>query len=415
MDEAAGVGNPQFVAARVRLGFHTQEEFAEAFEARARELGTPLGISVRQVRRWESVRPGWPNRAARDVLVELLGTSLEGLGFVRPSRPSGRRQRPAASEDASEEPSSARLSALRDALDEAARTDSLLGPRESLPRALAILADIADAAREAHAPLRRELLLLGARAAEFAAWLYRDSGAAAEHTAYWHDRAVEFATMGGDGALHAYVLLRKAQAADDDPARMRDLAHAAHAGPWSLPLRPRAEALQQEARALALTGVRGDPIDRLLDQAHEAIVAAPPPTGPATCTGPLGDAYTLERLMAQSALCHRESDQAARAVEEFRSCLDTATFGPRDRAFYTAALSGALADANEPDEAARAGLDALAIAAGAGFGRALAELHRTSALLAGHARRPAVRQLHQAVREARIPAPRPAQPPSAPA
>ncbi|MFD9686774.1 XRE family transcriptional regulator [Kitasatospora sp. NPDC059088] len=409
MDEAAAVGNPLFVAARVRVGFHTQEEFAEAFEIRARALGTPLGISVRQVRRWESIRPGWPNRAARRVLVDLLDTSLEGLGFARPPRPPGRRPQPAADG----EPADSQLTLLRTALDDAARTDSLLGPRESLPRTLAILTDVADAARQAHAPLRRELLLLGARAAEFAAWLYRDSGAPAEHTTYWHDRAVEFATMGGDGALHAYVLLRKAQAADDDPARMRDLAHAAHSGPWSLPLRPRAEALQQEARALALTGVRGDPVDRLLDQAREAIVAAPPPTGPATCSGPLGDAYTLERLMAQSALCHRESDQAARSVEEFRSCLDTATFGARDQAFFTAALSGALADANEPDEAARAGMDALAIAAGAGFGRALAELQRTSARLAGHARRPAVRQLRQAVREARIPAPRPAQPPAA--
>ncbi|WP_331731662.1 XRE family transcriptional regulator [Kitasatospora sp. NBC_01300] len=406
MDEAAGVGNPLFVTARVRVGLHTQEEFAEAFEARARTLGLSLGISVRQVQRWESVRPGWPNRAARTVLVELLGATLEDLGFVRPTRPTGRRPLPASDGD----PASSQLTVLRDTLDDAARADSLLGPRESLPRVLGILTDLATAARHADQPLRRELLLLGARAAEFAAWLYRDSDAPAEHTAYWHDRAVEFATMGGDGALHGYVLLRKAQAADDDPARMRDLAHAAHAGPWSLPLRPKAEALQQEARALALTGVRGDPIDRLLDQAHEAIVAASPPAGPATCTGPLGDAYTLERLMAQSALCHRESGQAARSVEEFRSCLASATFGPRDRAFFTAALSGALAGANEPDEAALAGLDALAIAAGAGFGRALAELDRTSDLLASHSRRPAVRQLRQALRAARLPAPRTATP-----
>ncbi|MFE0462289.1 XRE family transcriptional regulator [Kitasatospora sp. NPDC058965] len=405
VEVGADVGNPLFLAARVALGLHTQEEFAAAFEARACELGTPLGISVRQVRRWESPRPGWPNRAAREVLVAIFGRTLEELGFVRPARPAGRRTLPGPG-GALPRPTGSPLLAVRDALDEAARADSLLGPRGTLPRALSILAEIETGARESGSAIRRELLVLGARAAEFTAWLYRDSGAPPDRTAYWHDRAVEFATMAGDGALHAYVLLRKAQAADDDPARMRDLARAAHAGPWALPPRPRAEALQQEARALALTGVRGAPIDRLLGQAREALEAAPPPTAPPSCTGPLGEGYTLERLMVQSALCHREAGQAARAVDLFGSYLATGTFAPRDRAFFTAAMSGALAAAGEPDEAARAGMAALSIAAEAGFGRALAELHRTVTALASHARRPAVRQLRQAVREAVVPAPR---------
>lgn len=408
---SAAVGNPLFVAARMALKLPTQQDFVDAFEAHARLMDKPVGISIRQVRRWESPKPGWPNRAARTVLKSMFGCPPEDLGFVPLGRPPGRR--PGADQNAAlplyrlpevalvlPDRTDRLLPQLRAALDEAGRTDSVLGPREALPRALAILGSIERAARGTAGSVRRDLLVLGARAAEFAAWLHRDSGAGPAPTAFWHDRAVEFATMAGDGPLHGYVLLRKAQASDRDPARMRDLAHAAHAGPWTLPPRPRAEALQQEARALAITGVREEAIERLLDQAREAVEAAPPPTGPATCTGPLGEGYTLERLMVQSALCYREAGRPDRSVELFRRHLATGRFAPRDRAFFTAALSGALAASGEPDQAADAGQAALAIAASAGFGQALAELHRTAAVLVPHARRPAVRQLFQALREA---------------
>ncbi|MEV4559040.1 XRE family transcriptional regulator [Kitasatospora sp. NPDC049285] len=412
----AEVGNPAFVAARIALELKTQQDFVDAFEAHAREKGIRVGISIRQVRRWESPTPGWPNRDARKVLESMFDSPLEDLGFVPLGRPPGRRPDTSRSVTPSlycppdiglvppDRPDRL-LPHLRAALDDAGRTDSVLGPRVALPQALAIVGSVERAAREASGSARRDLLVLGARAAEFTAWLHRDSGAGPVPTAYWHDRAIELATMAGEGPLHGYVLLRKAQAADGDPARMRDLAHAAHAGPWSLPPRPRAEALQHEARALALTGVRGKAIDRLLDQALEAVEAAPPPTGPATCTGPLGEGYTLERLMVQSALCYREAEQPARSVDLFRRHLATGRFAPRDRAFFTAAMSGALAATGEPDQAADAALAALGIASGAGFGQALAELQRTKAALTPHARRPTVRQLLHALREAQLPAP----------
>ncbi|MEH6376344.1 hypothetical protein V7793_18765 [Streptomyces sp. KLMMK] len=82
-------GNPLFVRARVAQGLHTQEEFAEAFEGMARELGFKLTVSVRQVRRWESRKPGWPHPSARMVLQALLRKSAEELGFARPVRNAG--------------------------------------------------------------------------------------------------------------------------------------------------------------------------------------------------------------------------------------------------------------------------------------------------------------------------------------
>ncbi len=428
------VANWRIVAARVERGWHTQEDFTAAYDETARELREQARISVRQVRRWESGESTWPNRDARRVLEAMFGCPLEDLGFRRPARPTGRR--PGGSGRQLEECDVRRrtflglagaapmldldaldhltatahgarrygkrelLGHLRTALDDAARADGLAGPHEALPTVLGILAAINPAARTAAPGLRRELLVLGARGAELAAWLHRDAGAPAPAVAYWHHQAKEWATLTGDGAMHAYVLLRQAQATDrTDAARMLDLARAATTGPWTLPPRPRAEAFQQQARALALTGARVEEVARTLDQAHTALGQADPASGPATCTGPLGDGYTNERLMVQSAICYREAGQSHRAVGLFRQHLTTEVFAPRDRAFFTAQYSGALVAAGEPDEAALAAMEALALATGARFGQVLAELHRTADDLVPYAGRPAVREFRQRLGE----------------
>ncbi|MER6396648.1 XRE family transcriptional regulator [Kitasatospora sp. NPDC001603] len=427
------LANETLVSARIARGWLTQEDFAEAYYAKAQQMHEQARISVRQVRRWESGVTTWPNRDARRVLQALFGLPLEDLGFIRPPRPTGRRTAApgepmeleddvrrrtflggalaasvplfdldtlehltAAAHDARRYSDHELVTHLSGALDEAARSDGRTGPHQALPATLGVLAAINSTAREARPEVRRSLLNLGARAAELAAWLHKDGGAPDHETAYWHQQSKEWATLTGDGAMHAYVLLRQAQATDRrDPARMLDLARAATGGPWTLPPRPRAEALQQEARALAMTGAPIGEIDRILDRAQDALGQAAPVTGPATCTGPLGDSYTTERLMVQSAICYREAGQPGRAAGLFQRHLATDTFAPRDRAFFTAHLAGALAAVGEPDEAAAAALLALNLAASARFGQALAELHRTASQLKSHHNRPAVQELHQ--------------------
>ncbi|WP_186768002.1 helix-turn-helix domain-containing protein [Streptomyces qinzhouensis] len=291
------------------------------------------------------------------------------------------------------------VSHLRSALDATASADIQAGPHHALPTTLGILATINNVVRESTSEIRRELLALGARAAELAAWLHRDVGAPEQATTYWHHQAKEWATLSGDNPMHAYVLLRQAQATDrTDPARMRDLAHAAANGPWKLPPRPRAEALQQEARALALTGASHDDIERTLDRAQNALAQATPPSGQPTCTGPLGDGYTTDRLMVQTAICYRESGQYDKAVPLFQQHLARDVFAPRDRAFFTAHLAGSLASAEEPDEAARTASRALVVAAPSRFGQALTELRRTCVLLQPHYERPAVRELYDGMK-----------------
>ncbi|MFD9630333.1 helix-turn-helix transcriptional regulator [Streptomyces violascens] len=285
---------------------------------------------------------------------------------------------------------------LRGALDETARTDVRTGPDRAMPAALGILSVISTAAREARPDIRRELYGLGSRAAELAAWLHRAAGSPRQTATYWHNQAKEWATFTGDGEMHAYVLLRQAQALGrHDPARILDLSDAATAGPWTLPPRPRAEALQQKARGLAMTGAGESEIERVLEQAHAALDQATEPSGSPTCAGPLGDGYTRERLMVQTGICWREAHRPDRAVTAFQTYIPRAAFGPRDHTHYSAFLAGALAENGEPDAAAAVALEALAVAGPPRYGQALAELNHTAQILLPHRNRPAVRELRE--------------------
>ncbi|MGW0363661.1 XRE family transcriptional regulator [Streptomyces sp. NPDC002990] len=330
-------GNPAFRTARLERGWHSQADVAEAYARHAAALGEPTSIDVRQVRRWESARPGWPTRSARRVLRTMFGVPLQELGFT-PHRgqaqsaieegeaavrrrsflhgvlagatpvvsTAGRGQLTAALADAGRYNDRALVDHLRTALDEAARADGSTGPRNALPKATDILCVIDALAHNASEAVRKDLLAIGARAAEFTAFLHRDAGAPPHVALYFYDRAAEWATLTGDGPMQAYVLLRKAQATDRrDAARMLDLTRAAAHGPWKLPPRARAEALQQHARALAVTGARPDTVAQSLDQAHDALGEAGP-AEPSTCTGPLCAGYNTDRLMAQSAISYRK-------------------------------------------------------------------------------------------------------------
>lgn len=193
--------NWRFVAARTKRGWHTQQDFAAAYEDRARELREQARISVRQVRRWESGRSTWPNRDARRVLEAMFDCPMENLGFRRPARPTGRRpgesgrqveehdvhrrtflglaagvtpvldladlgHLTAAAHQARRHNGRELLNHLWTALDETARTDGQAGPQQAPPTALGLLTAIDSAARTAAPEMRRELPVLGARGAD---------------------------------------------------------------------------------------------------------------------------------------------------------------------------------------------------------------------------------------------------------
>jgi uncharacterized protein DUF5753 len=77
-------GNPALVLARHTHGWSGQKHLCAAFEQCARGLGLRLGVSIRQVRRWESANPPWPSPDYERVLETMFGVQLDQLGFTRP-------------------------------------------------------------------------------------------------------------------------------------------------------------------------------------------------------------------------------------------------------------------------------------------------------------------------------------------
>ncbi|MFG2117606.1 transcriptional regulator [Streptomyces sp. NPDC048710] len=86
-------GNVRLKAARVAAGFNSQQDLADALTQHAKDMGIRgLSIGVRQVRRWESDSPPWPQPDCQRVLVHLLGQSMEALGFMAPWGSDGSQQ-----------------------------------------------------------------------------------------------------------------------------------------------------------------------------------------------------------------------------------------------------------------------------------------------------------------------------------
>ncbi|MFH9829365.1 multiprotein-bridging factor 1 family protein [Streptomyces bobili] len=68
---ARPAGNIRLKSARMAAGYHSQQALADA-----------LNVGVRQVRRWESDAPPWPQPDLAQALTRLLGQDLNSLGFT---------------------------------------------------------------------------------------------------------------------------------------------------------------------------------------------------------------------------------------------------------------------------------------------------------------------------------------------
>ncbi|MCT9009368.1 transcriptional regulator [Streptomyces rhizosphaerihabitans] len=78
-------GNTRLKAARMAAGYNSQQALADAITKAAPKLGIRgLAVGVRQIRRWESATPPWPQPDVHRVLTHLLGQSMEDLGFTPP-------------------------------------------------------------------------------------------------------------------------------------------------------------------------------------------------------------------------------------------------------------------------------------------------------------------------------------------
>jgi DNA-binding XRE family transcriptional regulator len=281
---------------------------------------------------------------------------------------------------------------FRQQLNNCAANDGAHGPAQALPRVLGIVAAIEIHAREVKASVRRELLAVGAQAAEFVGWLYRDARQP-RLSGHWRDRATEWAQEAGDWPMQGYILLKKSQAAWDerDGLRMLTLAQAAHDGPWQLPPLVQAEVAQQEARGLAMTGESSPTVDAKLNEAWEVF------TGAEATMSELGPHYDRALLTMQTAICYCEAGRPGQAAQLYREHLDDEQISHRDRGYFLSLMASALAYAAEPDNAASAGHEALTVAFDTHSLRTIHELKRVCALLEPWRSQPAVHELREAV------------------
>ena len=279
-----------------------------------------------------------------------------------------------------------------DRLAACAMEDGTHGPRASLPTTLGIVAAVERGVRQVRPNVRKELLTVGARSAEFAGWLYRDCGTPAL-AEYWRDRAMEWAQAAGDSAMQGYVLLKKSQAAWDqrDAIRMFTLTEALQGSTYRMPIRVRAEAAQQHARGHAMLGDSFDQVQRQLDRAHQLLATD------VAADGQVSPHYQGALLAMQTAICYCEAGRPVHAVAIYRSHLSKASFSSRDYGYFMTLQGSALAAAKEPDEAAAAGMEAHSIATATNSTRTLRELDRLVRQLDAWATRPAVRELRDAV------------------
>ncbi|WP_410596275.1 helix-turn-helix transcriptional regulator [Amycolatopsis sp. lyj-23] len=282
-------------------------------------------------------------------------------------------------------------------LEQSMHDDGLLGPARTLPTVTAVLEVVAALARDAPPSVRRPLLSLGARGAEFAGWLHRDSrdmpGAVR-----WYSQATEWAQEAADLPLQGYLLLKKSQMAYDqrDAVRLHALATAAHTGPWQLPAKVQAEVTQQVARGLAMLGEPLAAVERHLDQAHRWLGRATD----ASDSGSLSSHYSATSLTLQTASCYIEAGKPRQAADLYEQAIRTPALSHRDQGYFLARHTVALALAGEPDDAATQGLKAMAIAATTQSQRTTRELERALGTLTPWASRPGPRALGEAVRAA---------------
>jgi len=414
----------------------SRAELAEEVNAELwRKTGRRYALDAHAIARYERGAVRWPNTAYRSALRTVLGVADTDLGF-RPTRRGATASSCGDHHPGSSPPHGAvepelvalhrrdfvrrGLAALATSVAGADRRDGS-GQRTPLDYeteltelqamdlsrgaggpilgVAQLLRGIASDLRTARGADRADLLRVGARAAEFAGFLYRDLGDPAR-CLYLHDRAMEWAQENQDEPMQAYVLLRKAQAAYDqrDAERMLGLARAAHRFHGALPPGLQAEVLQQEARGEAMLGLPHQGVQRKLYEARALLHRANsdhPNDAP-------GSSYDERLLDLQTAVCLTESGRPRDAVGGYQKLFAGATFCTRDRAYFSTLMATALALSGEPEEAAATVCKVLPAAIKTNSRRTVREAHIVASALRPWSKRPAVRDLDEALAATRI-------------
>lgn len=263
-------------------------------------------------------------------------------------------------------------------------TDNVLGPRQVLPTVHEQLAVIQILRRDSSGADLRALLESATHFAEFAAWLHQDlrEFSAAQ---FWLDRALQWSHTLGDPELTTYVLARKSQLAGEmhDEVDVVDLAEAAIAM-----ARPSSRLAAVSATYAGVGhGLRQEPAaaERAFSTAFEVLDDSPADPSP-WAVWLDGSYIQAHRAQALNAL-GRHSEAADALAAALTQLPDRYH---RDRGVYLGRQAVAHAAAGQPERAAAAGLQALAVAEDTGSARIFGELAHLDTALRPWAALPAV-------------------------
>lgn len=274
-------------------------------------------------------------------------------------------------------------------------SDNLLGPRTVVQAVQDHISVIQQLREQYSGADRRALLQVQAEYAEFAGWLHQDIGDF-QAARFWLDRALELAYAGGDSEFPVFVLARKSQLAGDmhDAASAIDLADAA-ATTGQSHHRLAGVAMTYAAHGHALDGQRRASMVAL-DHARQQLGMSSTEESPARLAKWLDESYIeVQRARCLSIL----GDHLAAAAIYEQAIEDLPPQYRRDRGVYLARAGHAHAGGGEPERAAAAGTQALAIAHQTGSGRIIAELAALDGELARWTAVPSVAEFREAFAE----------------
>ena len=194
-------------------------------------------------------------------------------------------------------------------------TDNLAGPQSLVniaPEQLRFIEDLLSNARDKD---RKQLLRVGARYAEFAGWIYQDTGSL-NSAMQMSSIALDFAQEADDEMLISYILMRRSNIATDAkrPELALTLVDAALRKAGSLPPRYRAVALRQRAHVFAQLG-RPDDCASTLELAFKFAERS------VDSDKDLAQYCTLEYVEMEAAHCWVELGQADKAIGTLQHSL----------------------------------------------------------------------------------------------
>ncbi|MFB9363596.1 helix-turn-helix domain-containing protein [Actinoplanes nipponensis] len=269
------------------------------------------------------------------------------------------------------------VDAFRVQLEMAKALDGRYGAASALATAKGVIDVVEAVAPDVPEKVRSDVLVLGAEAAEFVGWLFRDLADPVQ-AGYWYDRAMDYAQLCGDMSWQGFVLLRKSQMAYEarSALRVRLFARAAIEGPWQLSARFYGEALLQVARGDLMLGQTVD-LDSTVEQAR--------------------DASAGEDLTLREASCWIEAAEPERAAPLYEAGLSAGGLSLRDAGYFQARQAFALAQAQAPDLAAEQAYEALTASVRTGSRRTHRAVVATRAALTPWQKRDAVAALDDAL------------------